>query len=84
MKLRLLSVDSLGLRVYLEKKTRMGKKSHAKDAFGFTRQFLATYSENTDPTEVISVLQSECVTNDLEALRYLLVWDGLIPDYEAD
>ncbi len=84
MKLKSLNVDALGLRVYLERKTRMGKKSHAKDAFGFTRQFLGTYSENTDSTEVIEILKSECVTNDIETLRYLLVWDGLIPDYEDD
>lgn len=82
--LKQLRVDSLGLRVWLEKKTRMGKRSHPDNPFGYTCQFLATYSEDTDSSEVIKVLQSEGVTNDFETLRYLLTWDELIPDYEDD
>jgi hypothetical protein len=84
MRLKQHNVDALGLRVWLEKKTRMGKKAHPKDVFGFTRGFLSTYSEDTEVDDVISVLTSEGLKSDHDTLRYLLVWDELIPDFEED
>lgn len=72
-------LDVLGLRVWLGKKTRFGRKSHPNDTWGFTREYLARYAEDADADEVISLLQTQGIPNDIECGRWLLVHDALVP-----
>lgn len=76
-----LSTGILGLRVWLEKKTRMGKKSHPSDELGFTRAYL-DYYEIDHPESVLDVLNDQGITSDRSCLIWLLQHDDLIPDEE--
>lgn len=72
-------LDVLGLRVWLEKKTRFGRKAHPRDEWGFTRQYLATYAEEADANYIIEVLKAQGIPNDIECGRWLLQHDAIIP-----
>ncbi len=74
-----LSVDVLGLRVFLGKKTRYGRHAHPTDTWGFTREYLARYAEGVDTDDVIGILEAQGIPNDVECGRWLLQHDELVP-----
>jgi hypothetical protein len=72
-------IDPLGLRVWLEKKTRYGRKKHKSDPLGFVREYLAYYNSETDTEAVISILSAQGIETDSDCGRWLLIHDKLIP-----
>lgn len=71
--------DLVGLRVQLIDKSKYGKKPHPSDPWGYTREFLAYYAESTDPQQVISLFESAGCENEIEAARWLLRHDKIVP-----
>jgi hypothetical protein len=76
-------LDLLGLRVQLGHKSRYGRKPHPTDPWGYTREYLAYYATESDPAAVIGLFEGAGVRGDLEAGRWLLQHDELIPDSEV-
>ena len=76
-------LDLLGLRVQLGHKSNYGKKPHATDPWGYTREYLTYYAPESDPEQVIRLFEGAGLHNDLEAGRWLLRHDDLIPDSEV-
>ncbi len=72
-------IDALGLRVWLEKKTKYGKKKHNSDALGFVREYLAYYNPDANADAVINILKSQGIASDSDCGRWLLIHDSLIP-----
>jgi hypothetical protein len=72
-------VDPLGLRVWLEKKTRYGRKKHSTDPLGFVREYLAYYNPDTKAEDVIIILTAQGIETDSDCGRWLLIHDKLIP-----
>jgi hypothetical protein len=73
-------LDLIGLREQIIDKSKMGKKPHPSDPWGYTREILAYYTEGkTDPQEVIRLFESVGCHNDIEAARFILRHDTLIP-----
>ena len=70
--------DLIGLRTYIIKRTPRGK-STAPDRWTYTRDFLAGYAPSADPNEVIRLLESAGPQSDVEAVRWLLKLDELVP-----
>jgi hypothetical protein len=70
--------DLIGLRTYIVNKTRYGKKP-GKEPWSHTRAALAAYAPNTDPHEMIKLFESVGCKNEIEAVRWLLKHDELVP-----
>ena len=70
--------DLIGLRTYIIKKTPRGKSSEP-DPWAHTRAALATYAPKTNPEEVIALFEQAGAHNDIEAVRWLLKHDDLVP-----
>jgi hypothetical protein len=73
------SVDLVGLRQYIGKHTDMGRKPNPTDRWTYTKAYLALYNEDTDPQEVISLIESKAINSDVEVGRWLLLHDELVP-----
>lgn len=71
--------DLVGLREQVIHKSKYGKKPHPGDPWGYTREFLAYYAEGTDQQEVIGLFESVGCHNDIEAVRWILKHDELVP-----
>ena len=70
--------DLIGLRTYIIKRTPKGK-SKEPDQWGHTRAYMQAYA-NPDNTEaLIHLLQSAGCQDDLEAVRFLLTHDEIVP-----
>lgn len=70
--------DLIGLRTYIVNKTKYGKKP-GKDAWTHTRAGLAIYAPSSDPEEVIRLFEGVGAHNEIEAVRWLLKHDELVP-----
>lgn len=70
--------DLIGLRVQVLDKSKYGKKP-GLDPWTYTRAYLAYYAEGTDPEAVIKRFESVGCKNELEAVRWLLKHDSLVP-----
>jgi hypothetical protein len=77
MRLSLLC-DLVGLEAQIEHKTKYGKRP-GPEPWTYTREYLAYYAEQTDPEEVIGLFESVGCHNDIEAVRWLLKHDELVP-----
>jgi hypothetical protein len=75
--------DVLALRTYLAKRTDYGRKPGPSE-WHHTRAFLAEYAEQTDPQQVIDLFAGQGVPNDIEAGRWLLTHNALIPAWDAE
>jgi len=71
--------DLIGLREQLIERSKLGKKPHASDPWGYTRDILAYYAESTDPQQVIDLFESVGAKNDIEAVRFILRHDEIVP-----
>ena len=71
--------DLIGFREQVIHKTKYGKKPHPSDPWGYTKDFLAYYAESTSPQEVIALFESAGCKNEVEAVRWLLKHDELVP-----
>jgi hypothetical protein len=71
-------VDLIGLRTYIIKKTPKGK-SKEPDPWAHTRAAIATYAPKADPAEVIGLFEQAGCNSDVEAVRWLLKHDELVP-----
>jgi hypothetical protein len=73
-------LDLIGLREQIIDKSNMGKKPHPSDPWGYTRETLAYYTGGkTDPQEVISLFESVGCHNDIDAVRFILRHDDIVP-----
>ena len=70
--------DLIGIRTYVIKRTPRGKSSNP-DPWGYTREALAMYAPETDADEVIKLFEGAGCKNELEAVRWLLQYDELVP-----
>jgi hypothetical protein len=70
--------DLIGLRTYIIKKTPRGK-STAPDPWTHTRDFLVAYAPSADANDIVRLFESEGVRSDVEAVRWLLTHDELVP-----
>jgi hypothetical protein len=71
--------DLIALRVQIMDKSKYGKRPHKSDPWGYTRAFLAYYAPETDAERVLGLLQAGGCNNDVEAARWLLRYDELVP-----
>ena len=71
--------DLIGLREQIIHKSKLGKKPHPTDPWGYTREILAYYAEATDPQQVIGLFESVGCHNDIDALRFILRHDEIVP-----
>ena len=70
-------IDPIGLCEYIIQRTPRGKSLNP-DAWGYTREAIAKYSEGSDPNEVIRLFEAVGCDNELEAVRWLLKNDRYI------
>ena len=71
--------DLIGLREQVIHKSKLGKKPHRTDPWGYTRAFLTYYAETTDPQQVIGLFESVGCRNDIEAVQFILRHDEIVP-----
>jgi hypothetical protein len=71
-------LDLIGLRTYVIKRTPRGKSTNP-DPWGHTRAYMQTYANPDNPEAVISMFQGHGVQSDVEAVRWLLTHDELVP-----
>ena len=64
---------------YVTKHTKFGKKPHAKDMWGYTRAYMQSYGDPGDTSAVIALFHSADLPNEVEAVRWLLKHDKLVP-----
>lgn len=72
-------IDLVGLRYHLGNRTKFGKKSHPKDVWGYTKEYLVEYNPHADIRAIITLFESQGVKGDLECGRWLLLHDSLVP-----
>ena len=70
--------DLIGLRTYVVNKTKYGRKPGLQP-WTHTREALATYAPNSDPDDVIKLFERAGCKNEIEAVRWLLKYDDLVP-----
>ncbi len=71
-------LDLVGLTTYVGDKTKYGRKA-GREAWQYTREYMAVYAKESDPDEVIRIFESVGAHNDIEAGRWLLKYDDLVP-----
>ena len=71
--------DLVGYGDYVAKRTRYGKRPHRQDAWGYTRAYMQSYGDPEDTEAVIALFQSADLPNEIEAARWLLKHDKLVP-----
>ena len=71
--------DLVAYSDYVAKRTRYGKRPHRKDAWGYTRAYMQSYGDPEDTEAVIALFDSADLTSELEAARWLLKHDKLVP-----
>lgn len=70
--------DLIGLRTYIVNKTKYGKRP-GPGPWTHTRAALATYAPNSDPDTVIELFEGAGCKDEIEAVRWLLKHDELVP-----
>lgn len=71
--------DLVAYADYVSEHTKYGKRPHHKDTWGYTRAFMQSYGDPGDTEAVITLFQSEGLPNEVEAARWLLKHDSLVP-----
>jgi hypothetical protein len=64
---------------YITKHTKFGKTPHPKDRWGHTRAYMQSYGDPGDTEAVIALFQSADLPNEVEAARWLLKHDSVVP-----
>lgn len=73
-------LDLIGLREQIIDKTKTGKRPHPSDPWGYTREIVAYYTDGkTDPQEVIRLFEGVGCHSDIEAVRFILRHDEIVP-----
>lgn len=70
--------DLIGLRTYIIKRTPKGK-SRETDPWAHTRAYMASYADPVNTERLIETLNSADCHSDVEAVRWLLKHDELVP-----
>lgn len=70
--------DLIGLRTYIIKRTPRGKSREA-DPWAHTRAYMQTYADPTNTVPLIELLEGAGCHSDVEAVRWLLRHDELVP-----
>jgi hypothetical protein len=70
--------DLIGLRTYIIKRTPRGKSREA-DPWAHTRAYMSSYASPANTESLIEVLKSAGCKSDVEAVRWLLKHDELVP-----
>ncbi len=71
--------DLVGYSDYIVEHTKYGKRPHRKDAWGYTRAYLKAYGDPADTEAVIELFKSEDLPDEIEAARWLLKHDSIVP-----
>lgn len=70
--------DLIGLRTYIVDKTNYGKRP-GKDAWTYTRAAMSAYASAANTERVIALFAAAGCHNEIEAVRWLLRHDQLVP-----
>jgi hypothetical protein len=70
--------DLIALREQILSKTKYGKRP-GSEPWTHSKAFLGYYAEALDPEEVIQLFESVGAHSDIEAVRFLLKHDELVP-----
>lgn len=70
--------DLIGLRTYIIKRTPRGK-SNESDPWGHTRAYMRQYANPANTEPLIALLTKAGCENELQAVRWLLSHDDLVP-----
>ncbi len=70
--------DLIGLRTYIIKRTPKGKSSQP-NPWAHTRAYMASYADPANAEPLIAVLEGAGCHSDVEAVRWLLKHDELVP-----
>lgn len=71
--------DLVAYSDYIIEKTNYGRRPHRTDHWHYTRAFMKEYGDPADTEEVIRLFQSADLPNEVEAARWLLKHDKLVP-----
>lgn len=71
--------DLVGYSDYIIEHTRQGKRPHKSDTWGYTRAYLQHYGDRADADKVIRLFEGVGQPNEIEAARWLLKHDDLVP-----
>jgi hypothetical protein len=71
-------LDLVGLTTYVGDKTKYGRKP-GRSEWQYTREYMAIYAKESDPEEVIRLFEQVGASSDIEAGRWLLKHDELVP-----
>ncbi len=71
--------DLVGYADYVAEHTKYGKRPHKSDRWGYTRAYMNSYGDPADTDEVIRLFQAEGLPDEIEATRWLLQHDKLVP-----
>ena len=75
---QLLSSEGIvALRTYITEQSKTGKKKSPAGEWGYTKEFLSTYTE-LDLDTLIALFTAEGITNELDATKTLWRFDKLI------
>jgi hypothetical protein len=70
--------DLIGLRTYIIKRTPKGK-SREPDPWAHTRAYMQMYADPANADALIELLKGAGCSNELQAVRWLLTHDELVP-----
>jgi hypothetical protein len=70
--------DLIGLRTYIIKRTPKGKSREA-DPWAHTRAYMGLYTNPANTEPLIQALRGAGCNSDVEAVRWLLTHDELVP-----
>lgn len=78
---RLLSdlIDLVEYQSVIGRKSRFGKKPHAKDLWGYTKALFATYTEPRPFEEIVELFGRLGSTNEIQAARWVALHMKYIP-----
>lgn len=71
--------DLVAYADYVAERTKYGKRPHRKYAWGHTRTYMKAYGDPADTEAVIGLFQAVDLPNEIEAARWLLKHDNLVP-----
>lgn len=70
--------DLIGLRTHVIEKTGKGRKL-GREPWQYTIEYMQSYADPENTGQVIALLEGAGCNNDIEAVRWLLKHDDLVP-----
>jgi hypothetical protein len=71
-------LDPIGLRTHIIEESKIGKIKHHAGDWGYLHEYMGTYARQSNPEDVIALLQGMGLNNDFDTAKALLKYDKLI------